>query len=107
MNDYPMLGVFLSILWFCLFFAWISCLFMIFRDIFRSHDMSGLAKAAWTFLVMVLPVIGVLVYLIARGGSMQRRDLQEAAEREQAMQDYIRSVAQSAPPAGTSSAPQM
>lgn len=106
MDDYPLLGMLLSIMWFFLFIAWISCLFTIFRDIFRSQDMSGLAKAGWTLLVMVLPVIGVLIYLLARGSSMQGRDAAEAYARDQAFQNYIRNVAQSAPPA-TSSANQV
>ena len=99
MDDYPLLGMFFTILWFFVLFAWISCLFSIFRDIFRSDDMSGAAKAGWTMLVVILPLVGVLVYLIARGSSMQRRDVQEAANREQAFQEYIRTVAQTPPPA--------
>jgi len=92
MDDYPLLGMFFTILWFFLFFAWISCLFTILRDIFRSADLSGAGKAGWTLLVVILPLFGVLVYLISRGSSMQERALEEEARREQARQDYIRSV---------------
>jgi uncharacterized membrane protein YhaH (DUF805 family) len=105
MDDYPILGAFLTILWLFLFIAWIAVLINVFRDIFRSDDMSGFAKAAWTLLVVVLPLLGVLVYLVARGSSMHRRDIEEATAREQAMQDYIRTVAQSAPPAPTGTQP--
>jgi hypothetical protein len=105
MDDYPLLGMFLTILWFFLFIAWISCLFTIFRDIFRSHDMSGVAKAGWTLLVVILPLIGVLIYLIARGDSMHRRDIQEASDRELAFQEYIRSVAASTPQSPPSGSP--
>lgn len=92
MDDYPLLGMFFTILWFFLFFAWMFCLFSILRDIFRSSDLSGAGKAGWTLLVVLLPLLGVLVYLIARGSSMQEREIHEEARREQARQDYIRSV---------------
>jgi ABC-type multidrug transport system fused ATPase/permease subunit len=108
MDDYPLLEMMLTISWFFLLFAWITCLFTIFRDIFRSQDMSGAGKAGWTFLVIVVPLLGVLVYLIARGSSMQVREAQEAAQREQALQEYIRTVAQTpAPPVapGTATVP--
>jgi hypothetical protein len=98
MEDYPLLGVLLTMLWFFLFMAWIFCLFYIFRDVFRSADLSGIAKAGWVVLIVLLPLIGVLAYLISRGSSMQERDAQEAAKREQAMQEYIRSVVASTPP---------
>jgi hypothetical protein len=93
MDDYPLLGMFFTILWFFLFFAWISCLLSILRDIFRSSDLSGGGKAGWTLLVVILPLVGVLLYLLSRGDSMQEREIQEEARREQARQDYIRSVA--------------
>ena len=73
--------VFLSLLWFFLFFIWIWLLIMVFADIFRDHTMSGLAKAAWIIFVVVLPYLGVFVYLIARGGSMTER---AAAQQQQA-----------------------
>jgi Phospholipase_D-nuclease N-terminal len=75
--DYPLLGVFWTILEFFLLFLWILLLIFVFADIFRSADLSGLAKALWVTFVIVLPLLGVLVYLIARGGDMQarRRDL--------------------------------
>ena len=101
MDDYPLLGVLLTMVWFFLFMAWIFCLFYIFRDVFRSSDLSGFAKAGWIFLIVLLPLVGVLAYLISRGSSMQERDVQEAAKREQAMQEYIRSVVATPPPAAT------
>lgn len=94
MENYPLLGLFLTMLWFFLFVAWIGCLIGVFRDIFRSADLSGAAKAGWTLLVVLLPLLGVLLYLIVRGTSMRDRDVQEAAQREKAFQDYVRSVAQ-------------
>lgn len=92
MDDYPLLGMFFTILWFFLFIAWISWLLSILRDIFRSADLSGAGKAGWTLLVVLLPLFGVLLYLLARGDSMQEREIQEEARREQVRQDYIRSV---------------
>lgn len=105
MDDYPLLGVMLTMLSFFLFMAWIFCLFYIFRDVFRSRDLSGFAKAGWVFLIVLLPLIGVLAYLISRGSSMQQRDAQEAAEREWAIQEYIRTVATSPPPAAATETP--
>ena len=67
------MDLFWSMLWFFLFFAWIWLLITIFADIFRSDDLSGWAKAFWTIFVVILPWLGVLIYLIARGGSMQER----------------------------------
>ena len=58
---------------FFLFFAWFMCLFWIFGDIFRSHDMGGFAKTLWVILVIVVPWFGVLIYLIVRGSGMSRR----------------------------------
>jgi uncharacterized membrane protein YccF (DUF307 family) len=65
--------VFLSMLWFFLFLIWICLLVVVFADIFRSHDLGGWAKALWTIFVIVLPYLGVFVYLIARGGKMSER----------------------------------
>ena len=66
--QYPILDFFLTMLFFFLFIIWIWLLITVFVDIFRSHDMGGLAKALWVIFVIILPFLGVLVYLIARGG---------------------------------------
>ena len=71
--------VFLSMLYFFLFFIWIWLLIVVFADIFRSHDLSGWAKAAWTIFVIVLPYLGVFVYLIARGHKMSEHAAEDAA----------------------------
>jgi hypothetical protein len=86
------LDLFWAMLWFFLFFAWIWLLITIFADIFRSDDLSGWAKAFWTIFVVILPWLGVLVYLIARGGSMQERAMADAAAREKATRQYIQEV---------------
>jgi hypothetical protein len=89
----PLLDIFLTMIWFFLFLAWIWLLIAIFGDIFRS-EMSGWAKAAWTVFVFVLPLFGVLIYLIAHGGDMQHRSMRQAAALEEAQRDYIRNIAQ-------------
>jgi type VI protein secretion system component VasK len=89
----PLLDLFWATLWFFLFFAWIWLLITIVTDIFRSHDLNGWMKALWVLFVAVVPWLGVLVYLIARGGSMQERAMSDAAQREQASRDYIRQAA--------------
>ena len=89
----PILDLFFSMLWFFLFIAWIWLVISIFIDIFRSGDLSGWAKAGWTVFVLVVPLIGVLVYLIARGDKMQRRRIDDAAAQEQATRQYVQSVA--------------
>ena len=90
--SYPLLGVFWSMLWFFLFIVWIWLLIVIFADIFRSHDIGGFAKALWVIFVIVLPFLGVFVYLIARGGKMQEHAVQQAKDQDQAMRAYIQDV---------------
>ena len=91
--SYPLLGVFWTMLWWFLFFIWIWLLIQVFADIFRSHDIGGLAKALWVIFVIILPFLGVFVYLIARGGKMQERNLQRAQEQEQAFRGYVQEAA--------------
>jgi hypothetical protein len=88
-----------TVLWFFVLVAWIMCLFQILRDIFRSRDLSGFAKAMWTLLIVVLPIIGVLCYIGARGGAMQERDAEEMAARDMAMKQYIRDAVANPPAA--------
>ena len=76
--------VFLSMLWFFLFFIWIWLLIVVFCDIFRSHDMGGWAKAAWVIGIIILPYLGVFIYLIARGHKMAEHAQQAAAAQDAA-----------------------
>lgn len=92
-HDYPLLGVFWTFMFWFLWIAWILLLFRVIFDIFRSRDLGGVGKAFWALFVIVLPWLGVLVYLIARGGRMAERDIEEASAREEAFQDYIRRTA--------------
>src|SRR5215475_4652391 len=96
MNDAAQFGtgqVFLSMLWFFLFFIWIWLLIVVFSDIFRSRDLGGWGKALWTIFVIVLPYLGVFVYLIARGGKMGEHAAASVQAQDAATRDYIRSVA--------------
>jgi type VI protein secretion system component VasK len=93
--DYPFMDVFWSMLVFFLWVAWLIILFRIVGDIFRRHDTSGWAKAAWLVFVIALPFLGVLVYLIAQGQHMARRDVEQAQAARAEMDEYIRSVARS------------
>jgi len=83
----------LALFEFFLFFAWFMCLFWVIGDIFRSRDLGGVAKTAWIFFVIIVPWLGILVYLIARGHGMQERQLEQMKEAHAAQTEYIRSVA--------------
>src|SRR5215216_800336 len=84
--------VFWSMVWFFLFFIWIWLLIVVFGDIFRSPDLSGWAKALWSIFIIVLPYLGVFVYLIARGHKMQEHAVKEAQAQDAAMRSYIQNV---------------
>jgi hypothetical protein len=90
---YPILGIFWTMLEFFFFIVWIWLLIYIFMDIFRSHDMGGLAKAVWVIFVIILPFLGVLVYLIARGGKMHERAAEQAAQQQKAFDAYVKQAA--------------
>jgi hypothetical protein len=79
-------------LWIVGFFLWIWLAILVFSDIFRSRDMSGWAKAAWIILIFILPLIGVLIYLIARGKKMQQHAEEAAVASDLATREYIRTV---------------
>ncbi|MFB7944894.1 SHOCT domain-containing protein [Kitasatospora phosalacinea] len=93
MDNYPLLDIFWTMLELFLWILWFFLLFKIITDIFRSDDMGGWGKAGWTIFVILLPFLGVLVYLIARGGSMQQRDVDQARKADAAFQDYVRKAA--------------
>lgn len=91
--DYPLLGVFWSMMIFFLWVAWLILLFRVFGDIFRNHEMGGWAKALWSIFVILAPFLGVFVYVIANGRSMGERDLAIAQQREAEFQTYVRQTA--------------
>ena len=85
----------LATLEFFIFFAWFMSLFWIFGDLFRSRDLGGWAKTFWTLFLIILPIIGMLVYLIVRGRGMTERALEAQAEVRKQQDAYIRNVATS------------
>ncbi|MFE9258263.1 SHOCT domain-containing protein [Streptomyces sp. NPDC006879] len=93
MDDYPLLNLFWTMLWFFIWIMWLFLLFKVITDIFRSHDMNGWAKAGWLILALILPFLGVLLYVIFRGKSMGQRDMDAAQEREAAFRSYVRDAA--------------
>ena len=91
--SYPVLGAFWTILMVFLWVIWFWILITIFIDIFRSHDLSGWAKALWFLFVLFIPLIGVLVYLIARGGEMHERAVRDTQQRDREFRSYVRDAA--------------
>jgi len=92
-SSYPLLSVFWTMLEFFLWVIWIWILIMVFIDIFRSHDLSGWGKALWFLFVLFIPLIGVLVYLIVRGGSMHERAVAQARRQDQEFRSYVQQAA--------------
>ena len=93
---YPLLSIFWTMLLFFGFFVWIWLLIVVFGDIFRSHDMGGFAKALWVLFVILIPLLGVLIYLIARGGQMHQRAERDVEEQQQDFDNYVKNVASTA-----------
>jgi hypothetical protein len=93
MDDFGLWDVFISIFWFMLLFAWFMLLFRIIADIFRDDELGGWGKALWTMFIILLPWLGVLVYLIARGGSMNERAIKDAQAADAQMRAYVRDAA--------------
>jgi len=95
-TSYPLLNAFWTILYVFVFILWLFVLFRVIGDIFRSHDLGGWGKAGWLLFIIVLPLLGVLVYLIARGGSMHERDVRVAQAQDRELRSYIQGAAGSA-----------
>jgi hypothetical protein len=85
----------LALFEFFVFVAWFMCLFWVFGDLFRSRDLGGGGKTVWALFIIFLPILGTLVYLIARGHGMTERSLEAQAEAQKRQDAYIRSVAAS------------
>jgi hypothetical protein len=96
--DYPFLDVFWTMLIFFCWVIWFWLLITVFADLFRRHDISGWGKAGWTAFVIVLPFLGVLVYLIAQGKHMAERKMADAEASRAAFDDYVRQAAGDAGP---------
>jgi ABC-type transport system involved in cytochrome bd biosynthesis fused ATPase/permease subunit len=95
--NYPLLNVFWTILEIFLWVIWFWVLITVFIDIFRSHDLSGVSKALWFVFVLFIPLIGVLVYLIVRGGSMHERAAQQVQQEDAEARRYIQQAAAESP----------
>jgi hypothetical protein len=98
--DYPFLDVFWTMILFFLWVAWIYTLIVVFSDLFRRHDVSGWGKAAWMIFLILVPFLGVLIYLIAHGQGMAERRMGDMKAAQAQMDDYVRSVADSGGAAG-------
>ena len=96
-QDYPLLNLFWTMMWFFLWIVWIFFLIRIMIDVLRSRDIGGWAKAGWTVFIIVLPFLGALVYLIARGKGMAERDMGAAVAADQEPRSYIQSAAGTSP----------
>lgn len=91
--NYPLLNIFLTTMWLFLWILWFFLLFRIFGDLFRDDALGGWAKAGWSIFVIVLPFLGVLVYLIARGKGMAEREYARAEQSEKEFRAYVREAA--------------
>jgi hypothetical protein len=91
--DYPFLDVFWTMIIFFCWVIWIWIAITVFVDVFRRHDIGGFHKAAWVVFVIVLPFLGVLVYLIAQHDGMRERSVKQAQEQKQAFDQYVRDAA--------------
>ncbi|MCX4692336.1 SHOCT domain-containing protein [Streptomyces sp. NBC_01408] len=93
MDDYPLLNLFWTMLWLFLWIMWFFLLFKVVTDIFRDHELGGWGKAGWLVLVLLLPFIGVFIYVIARGKSMSQRDVKQLKEQDEAFKTYVQKAA--------------
>ena len=91
--SYPILGAFWTIFMIFLWVIWFWILITIFIDLFRSHDLSGWVKALWFIFILIFPLIGVLVYLIARGGKMHEHAVRDARQQEAEFRSYVQDAA--------------
>jgi Na+-transporting methylmalonyl-CoA/oxaloacetate decarboxylase gamma subunit len=90
---YPLANLFGTMLGLFIFLIWFWLLIMVFSDVFRSHDLGGLAKALWVIFMIVFPFLGILIYLIARGGKMHERAAAQAAQQQKAFDTYVKQAA--------------
>ena len=93
--DYTLGDASLTVLWIFGFIIFFWLLIVVFGDIFRSHDLSGWGKAAWSILIIIFPFIGIFIYLIVRGGKMHERALQQQKAADAAFTSYVQQVASS------------
>ena len=92
-DSYPFLEIVGTMIVFFAWVIWIWAVIAVLSDVFRRHDLSGLGKAGWTFLIILVPFLGMLIYLIGHGKEMAERNVQERQAQEAAFQDYVRKAA--------------
>ena len=93
MSSYPLLNAFLTMFWLFVWILWIFLVIRVILDIFRSRDLSGGGKAGWFVFVILVPFLGVIVYLVARGHHMAEQEASDAQQQEQAFRSYVRDAA--------------
>ncbi|HUO47853.1 MAG TPA: SHOCT domain-containing protein [Acidimicrobiales bacterium] len=98
-SDYPLLSVFWTMLLFFGFFLFLWLFIIVVIDVFRSHDMGGFAKALWVILLIIFPIVGIIVYLIARGGSMHERQVAQMRQQDKEFRSYVQDAAGGGGPA--------
>ena len=98
-SDYPFLDVFWTMIIFFLWIVWFFILFRVIVDLFRRHDISGWVKVIWMIFVILLPFLGVFIYLITQGHKMADRDMKDAQAAQSQFDDYVKTVASSGGPA--------
>jgi Phospholipase_D-nuclease N-terminal len=92
-SSYPLMDVFVSTLYLVLFVFWLILAYHVFYDLFRSRDLSGVAKTLWVLLILIFPLIGCLLYVLIRGGKMHQHEVEDAIASQKAFEDYIRHIA--------------
>ena len=98
-TNYPILNIFWTMLEFFLFFIWIWLAILVFADIFRSHDIGGGTKALWVIFIVLIPYLGVLAYLLFRGGAMHERAATQAALQHRMFNQYFSHLGNGSTPA--------
>ena len=97
-SDYPFLDVFWTMIIFVLWIVWFFILFRVIADLFRRHNISGWVKVLWMIVVILLPFLGVFIYLITQGSHMAERDMRQAKAAQGEFDDYVKTVASSGGP---------
>ena len=96
-TDYPLLNIIWTMLVFFGLFLWIMLIFRAFADLFGRHDVSGWGKAAWTLLIIVVPLLGVCIYLLSQGKGLGEREMAKAQKSQGEFDDYVKNVAGASP----------
>lgn len=91
--DYPLLGIFWTMLWLYVLIAWFMVLFSVIADVFRNDKMGGFSKAIWFIVIVAVPLLGVLVYVLAHGNEMSERKVAEVQAQDEAVRSYVRDAA--------------